>query len=147
MKRIVAVGLALVLVAAPASIALAATSGSVRGAVRIVPITVALALDPSSAAVGAPVKAKATVTNVAPSGSATFTVELRLPASGVVIKGGGTGGALVLKAGKATTITWNLCGQTAGSYVLLARAAVVGTHVDSPARLLTVTANAKGKCK
>src|SRR5262245_29326358 len=147
MKRVVAAGLAVVLATTPFAVALAASSGSVRGAVRIVPITVALSLDPPSAAVGAPVKARATVTNVAASGSASFTLELRIPSSGVLIKGGGVAGAIVLKAGKSSTVTWNLCGQSTGSYVVLARAAVVGTHVDSPARLLTVTASAKGKCK
>ena len=146
-RRIVAIALALVLATTPFTVALAASSGSVRGAVRIVPITVALALEPSSAAVGAPVKARATVTNVAASGSASFTLELRIPAAGILVKGGGVAGAIVLKAGKSSTVTWNVCGQAPGSYVLLARAAVVGTHVDSPARLLTVTASAKGKCK
>ena len=147
MRRLVAAALAIVLATAPATVALAASSGSVRGAVRIVPITVALALDPPSAAVGAPVKARATVTNVAASGTASFTLELRIPATGVLIKGGGVAGAIVLKAGKSTTVTWNVCGSAVGSYVLLARAAVVGTHVDSPARLLTVTANPRGRCK
>jgi CARDB protein len=140
-KRALAVGLALVLATAPA--ALAASTGSVRGAVRIVPITVGLVLDPSTAVVGASIKAKATVTNAAAASSATFRLELRLDSAGVVIKSGGNHGLITLKPGRSTTVTWNLCGRTAGTYVVLARAEIDGTFVDSPARLLTIRPGSK----
>ena len=144
MKRVVVAWLALVLATAP--VALASSSGSVRGAVRIVPITVGLVLDPTSAAVGASVKAKATVTNAAATGSATFRLELRLDSAGVVVKSGGNNGSITLKPGRSTTVTWNLCGRAAGTYVVLARAEIGGVFVDSPARLLTIRPGPK-TCK
>jgi len=141
-----ALAFALVVVLAAAPVALGASSGSVRGAVRIVPITVGLVVDPSSAAVGAAVHAKATIVNASPSVTASVVVELRLDPVGVVVKSVTGKTSFTLKPGKSSTVTWNLCGRAAGTYVLLARAQTAGVFVDSPARLLTIRAGPK-TCK
>jgi hypothetical protein len=73
-------------------------------------------------------------------------VELRFDPVGVVVKSITGKTTFTLKPGKATTVTWNLCGRAAGTYVLLARAQTGGAFVDSPARLLTIRAGPK-TCK
>jgi hypothetical protein len=54
--------------------------------------------------------------------------------------------SFTLKPGKSTTVSWNLCGRVAGTYVVLARGETGGVFVDSPARLLTIRAGPK-TCK
>ncbi|HEX5012931.1 MAG TPA: hypothetical protein VFV72_02140 [Candidatus Limnocylindrales bacterium] len=144
MRRALALGLVVVLTWAP--IALAASSGSVRGAVRIVPITVGLVVEPSSAATGASVRAKAMVVNASTSVTASVRLELRLDRVGVLVKAEAGKTSFTLKPGKSTTVSWNLCGRVAGTYVVLARAETEGVFVDSPARLLTIRAGPK-TCK
>ena len=141
-----AVALALVVVVAWVPIALAASSGSVRGAVRIVPITVGLVVEPSSALTGVAVHAKATVVNASGSVTAAVRVELRIDRAGVVVKSETGKTSFTLKPGKSTSVSWNLCGRAAGTYVVLARAETDGVFVDSPARLLTIRAGPK-TCK
>jgi hypothetical protein len=143
-RRALALSLAVVLAVAP--VALASSSGTVRGAVRIVPITVGLVVEPSSAAIGAAVHAKATVVNASASVTAAVRVELRIDRAGVVVKSETGKTSFTLKPGKSTAISWNLCGKVAGTYVVLARAETAGVFVDSPARLLTIRAGPK-TCK
>jgi len=143
MKRLVVAWLAIVLATAPA--ALAGSSASVQGAVRIVPITVSLTVDPSTAVIGAPVHAKASVVNRAQS-SVTVSVELRFDPTGLVVKGD-KGQGVVIRPGTTASFNWNICGAVAGSYVLLARASVNGTFVDSAARLLRIQPGKKATCK
>ena len=144
MRRVLVLALVVVLASAP--VALAASSGTVRGAVRIVPITVGLVVDPSSAATGVSVHAKATVVNASASVTAAVRVELRLDRVGVVMKAETGKTSFTLKPGKSTAVSWNLCGRVAGTYVVLARAETEGVFVDSPARLLTIRAGPK-TCK
>ena len=144
MRRVLVLALVVVLASAP--VALAASSGTVRGAVRIVPITVGLVVDPSSAATGVAVHAKATVVNASASVTAAVRIELRLDRVGVVVKAETGKTSFTLKPGKSTTVSWNLCGRVPGSYVVLARAETDGVFVDSPARLLTIRSGPK-TCK
>jgi hypothetical protein len=143
-RRVLALSLVVVLAAAP--VALAGSSGTVRGAVRIVPITVGLVVEPTSAVIGAAVHAKAIVVNASASVTAAVRVELRLDRLGVVVKSETGKSSFTLKPGRSTTVSWNLCGKVAGTYVVLARAETEGVSVDSPARLLTIRAGPK-TCK
>ena len=144
-RRIVALASALVLAAAP--VALAGPSGSVTATVRVQPLVVTLALEPSTANVGASIQARSTITNNSESSSLAVRVELRLDPVGVVVKSSAGHDALTIRPGRNVSAKWTLCGRTPGSYVVLARVTVGDTEVESPARLLTIRPNPKGSCK
>jgi hypothetical protein len=112
--------------------------------VKAAPISVDLALSRSSTAVGKPITAKATVHNAGQRKLAVVTVSLRVDITGLLVKGG-TLSISGLKGGRSGAVQWSVCGRSAGTYLLLARATVDGVDVDSPAQLLVVTP-AKGKC-
>jgi hypothetical protein len=134
----------MVLATTPA--AWASSTGRVEATVRIVPITVSLTIEPSSAAIGAPIHARATVANGSASEAAIVSVELRFDPAGVLLKSDGRS-TFTVRPGRSTSTGWTLCGRVAGSYVVLARAEVGGTFVDSPARLLTILAGPKSSCR
>ena len=123
----------------------AASDGSVTGHVHAFPIVAAFTLTTSSIQVGQTVKAEARITNIGTATLRGITVEIRADRAGLAVKA-----PLVqigsLKPGKSTTVTWSVCGRTAGSYVLLVHVTQAGTSIDSVARLLLVTPGGKRAC-
>jgi hypothetical protein len=51
-----------------------------------------------------------------------------------------------LKPGESGLVAYTICGQRPGNYIVLARATLAGASVDSPARLLTITAGKERGC-
>jgi len=117
-----------------------ASARQVNGRVTAFPAIVSFVVSPTSAKVGVAVGAGATITNVGGSTLTSIVVELRADVGGLAVNKASQSIAQ-LKPGKSATISWSVCGRTVGSYVLLARATIGTMSVDSPARVLTITAN------
>jgi hypothetical protein len=122
----------------------AATEGSVTGRVLISPVAIDLVITPSTAQVGTSVIAAATLRNLGSVALSKISVRLRAP-SGLAIQPSGARSVQGFAPGTSTALSWSVCGRRPGSYLVFAEASYSGTVVDSPARLLTVTAGS-GKC-
>ena len=131
-----------ILVGVHASVVSGAGSGSVTGHVRASPLTITLTTSANATPTGGTIKAEARLSNLGTTTLRSISVELRADRTGLSIKG-----AVVtiaqLKPGKVATVSWSVCGASAGSYVLLARATEAGGSVDSGARLLSVVPSRK----
>ena len=138
--------LAAVILAAATAGAVNAESSSIAASVRVQPLEITLDLSSATARVGDTVRAGATVTNVGPTRVSNVTIELRLDATGLGVRGGLTTLIARLQPGRSTTVSWNLCARQAGSYLILARATIDGVAVESEARLLTVSGQRKRGC-
>lgn len=122
-----------------------AESASIEASVRVVPIEIALELSTLQGRVGEVVRAKATVRNAGPTRASNVTVELRLDATALSVKSSLTASIARLQPGHVASISWNICPTRTGNNLVLARASVDGAAVESPTRLLTVTAAAQRK--
>ena len=138
-------GLAIIAPVLPMTGLVDATGAGVDGLVRASPISITFILAAAEAQVGQVTKAEARVTNLGAATLHDVAVELRVDQSGLSIRR-----ALVqvasIKPGRSTTVSWQVCGVVAGSYVLLVRAIESGESVDSQARLLTVRAGGRRSC-
>jgi hypothetical protein len=123
----------------------AAGGGTISSHVRASPLLVVLDLSATGTQVGQPVKAQATVSNLSKSLVKKVTVEMRFDPVGLRINKATTEIAQI-KPGKSTSVSWSVCGQLPGTYVLLARVTLDGVSIDSSARLLTVAAGGKKTC-
>ena len=119
--------------------------GAVEATVRASPLLVTFTVASDSIQVGQSVKAEARITNIGATTVSGFTVELRADPAGLSTKS-----ALhqvgPLKPGKAATIRWQVCGRSAGSYVVLALVTEEGHPMDGAARMLTVRAGGRKSC-
>jgi uncharacterized membrane protein len=120
--------------------------GSIRGQVSISPLLVSLTLSTTTAVVGKALRADVRVTNVGPERVSNVIVEVRAATDGLRIRKDTPQTIAKLKPGESGLVTYTICGQKPGSYVVLARATLAGTSVDSPARLLTITAGKERGC-
>jgi hypothetical protein len=123
-----------------------AESTSINAAVQVMPLEIRLDLSTAQARIGETVRAKATVTNVGPSKVSAITVELRLDATAVVVRGTLVGTISKLQPGKSASLSWSLCPTRAGNDLILARASLGGASIESEARLLTVAGQQKRGC-
>ena len=123
-----------------------AESASIAASVRVVPLEITLELSSMTAKVGDTVKARATITNAGPTRISNVTAELRVDASAVTVRGSLVVTIARLQPGHATTVSWTLCPTAAGNVLILARAAMDGTSVESDARLLTVAGVRRRGC-
>jgi hypothetical protein len=145
--RTAAIAVALALATAGSSNAESTSmSASVAGSVQVLGLEIDLVLSTSTARVGDKVRALATVANVGPARISNITVELRVDAAGLRVKGATTTTIARLLAGRTLTSTWTLCPLEPGNYLVLARATVDGASVESAARLLTVSPGQRKGC-
>jgi hypothetical protein len=142
-RQCVVAVIVLVLLTAPA--ALASDEASLAGRVQVSPIVVSLGLSATTALTGQTVKAQATASNVGAATIRPIVIELRVDPAGVQASKGPLQ-ISQLKAGKSSTVSWSVCGQVPGSYVVLARATFDGVSIDSGAVLLTVAAGGRKAC-
>jgi hypothetical protein len=124
--------------------AVAAGQGSVVGQVAVSPISVELAIRPSTATAGTRVGAAATVHNLSADTIGKVSVRIRAP-SGLLVRPASSKSVRRLAAGSSAVLGWSLCASAPGSYLVFAEATVGTVVVDSPARLFTVTAGV-GRC-
>jgi hypothetical protein len=137
--RLVALALAVGLVLAPGGKHVSAAGGSVAATVQVAAVTVDLALSTSDTRVGEMLQARAIVTNAGSGVVGPISVELRVDHEGIALRGAPARALAQVKPGKNGVVLWAICGRVPGSYLLLVRATVDGTAIDSPARLLTIT--------
>jgi hypothetical protein len=127
--------------------ALGSAGGTVDARVTISPLTVVLALGSSEAPAGSRIQARATVANLGPLAVGPIVVTLRADRDGIAVRGSDlTKTIRRLAGGKASTVSWVICGREPGGYVLLASAALGEVSIDSPAVLLTITGTAGASC-
>ncbi|HEX3264434.1 MAG TPA: CARDB domain-containing protein [Candidatus Limnocylindrales bacterium] len=107
--------------------------------VRVVGVQVSLTLTSTAVRVGDKVKAQAKVANTGPARLTALTVELRLPATGLVVSGSTVTTIARLQPGQVATTSWTICAAQPGNYLLLARVTVDGAVVESAAHLLSVS--------
>lgn len=143
--RVAPTVLAVVLATATAG-AINAESASIDASVRVMPVVILLDLSAMTARIGDPVRARATVTNIGAVRLSTVAVELRVDASAVSVKGSLVATISKLMPGHAASLTWSLCPTRAGNNLVLARATVSGASIESQARVLAVTGQAKRAC-
>jgi hypothetical protein len=144
--RGLAVALALLLAAWPASASAENHEGSVTATVQISGVVVVLELASNQITVGQSVKAEAFVTNLGAATVRRVDVELRFDESGLGVRGGTTKSISNLRAGATTSVSWNVCGRVSGNYFLLATATVDDIAIDSEARLLVVSPGGRRPC-
>jgi hypothetical protein len=117
-------------------------SGVVVGTVRVNPAIVTLSLSAGTARLGQSIKADVRVTNDGADTLRSVTVELRADRAGLAIRDT-LAQVSQIKPGKSVTVSWAVCGRVVGLYVLVARVVVGAASVDSGARLLEITTNAR----
>ena len=127
---------AVVLVAATG--ADAETTGSVEATVTVSPLRIELALSRERVAVGRLLQARAVVENTSDATLEGVFATLRLDPAGVLVRKGESRAIRRLRDGTSAMMSWSICGERAGTYVVLARVTTGSLPVDSPARLLVV---------
>jgi hypothetical protein len=142
MTRLVAI---VVAVAMLASVARAAGTANVSLSVIPNPLAVSLALDLPEAGVGEPRVATATVQNLGAAGLSGVTLSLRVDPIGVALRGGPSA-PLFISGHSSVTATWNICGSSPGSYLLIASATVGAFRAESAAQLFQVNSGG-GQCE
>ena len=140
------VGLAILLVGSATGPIRAIDRATVGGRVAVHPLVATLVGSATQAPVGQKVHFTASIVNDGPGRVGPIAVELRSAATGLRIKGAVVQSISRLRPGQLASISWTVCGQTPGAYVLLARATLDGASVESAARLLTIVADRKGRC-
>jgi uncharacterized repeat protein (TIGR01451 family) len=126
--------------------ATSAESASIAASVRVVPLEITLELSTMNARIGDAIKARVTIRNAGPTRVSNVTAELRVDASAVKVRGSLIATIARLQPGHATTVSWTLCPAAVGNILILARATLGGTSVESAARLLTVTGSGRRGC-
>ncbi len=120
--------------------------GSVHGGVDVSPLLVSLSLSTTTSVVGKPLRADVRVTNVGAARITNIVVEVRAATTGLRIKSITPQTISKLRPGEVGIVSSTICGQKPGNYIVLARATLAGNSVDSPARLLTITAGKERGC-
>jgi hypothetical protein len=120
----------LLLLLALVTIAPGSAGGGQGVAARVVTnqLLVELTVTPSQTSTGKTVKARATLTNAGAQPLDDVSATLHFDPSGLVIEGPPTLVVGRLDAQRSTTVTWNVCGDETGQYVLLAQGS--GTRPD-----------------
>jgi CARDB protein len=137
---------AIVLFEAPLAGAAPPGVGGVGVTVGVSPLGVTLNLSPEQTTVGRAVRAKASVTNLGPTTITEVSVALRVDRTGLVVSGPASSTIDRLRPGQTASVTWSICGQVAGQYIVLARASHGGVDVESLARLLRITDGGRRVC-
>jgi hypothetical protein len=145
-RRLVAGVVAMILAFGSPGAVIADPGAAVRAEVTVHPLTVVLTVSPSQAAVGKRVQVEASVLNRGPVRVSGISVELRAASDGLAVRTALTQTIGHLRPAQRASVAWTVCGRVAGTYVLLARATVAGAAVESPARLLTIVSDRKGRC-
>jgi hypothetical protein len=109
----------------------ASPAGGVPVAVTANPLDVQMAVTPSTAGVGATLKAVATVTNLSALPLVNAVARLRVDAANVAIKGSETIVIGKLAARHRAQVTWQICARRPGGYVAVAQAN--GSYADGRA--------------
>jgi uncharacterized membrane protein len=131
--------LALVVTLMATSSVQAASDVRVDATVYVVPLAISLDVSPDEAAVGKPVKVRAIVTNTGTSTLTAVAVAVRFDPVGLVVVNGTNRTIARLATGRSASVSWQVRGEAAGVFVLLARASLGSASVESEARLLTIT--------
>jgi hypothetical protein len=126
----------------------ASPAGDVHAAVTANALAVQLTVAPSRAAVGAALRARATVTNLSAVPLLSVTTRLRVDTVNVAITGKETVAIGKLAGKHRADVTWQICGRQPGTYVAVAQAN--GSYTDgrafnaeSPGATFTVTPSKK----
>jgi hypothetical protein len=117
-----------------------ASEDAVTGTVLVASLQLTLELSSSTVATGESVLARARVTNLGGASLRGIVVTLRLDPDGLLVKRPASKKVPQLAPGKTSIVSWSLCGRRPGILVILAQATVGGVTVESPARVLTITA-------
>jgi len=144
-SRVLAVAVAMVLVWSLAHSVVGAGTRPLDARVRVSPISVTLAVSPTSVLVGGQITATATVRNLTSTTIKVVQVQLRVDNRGLALKPAGIQSVQV-KAGRTADVKWSICGAVAGTYVVIARATVDGGSIDSAGHLITVVAGGRKRC-